>query len=273
MLEYVGALIQYGVNNQLFEKNDEIYIRNRVLSFLGISEYYEVKIEKEYELYEILEGLSQEAIKAGKLSNMTKTKEIWISALMDELTPKPSQIQNKFESLYQSSPREATDYFYKLSMDTNYIQRDRIKMDKKWKKKTSYGELDITINLSKPEKDPKEIAMAKLERSSSYPKCLLCKENEGYEGNMNHPARSQHRLIPLQLSDEEYYLQYSPYVYYNEHCIVLNKEHKPMKIDKKCFQSLLDFVDVLPHYFIGSNADLPIVGGSILSHDHFQGGK
>ena len=181
-------------------------------------------------------------------------------------------MRRKFEKLYEESPEEATDWYYKFSCDTDYIRRYRIKKDLKWKTATRYGELDITINLSKPEKDPKAIAAARNAPQSAYPKCQLCAENEGYRGRMNHPARENHRIIPLRLAGEDFFLQYSPYVYYNEHCIVFNKEHTPMKIDRACFEKLFDFISMFPHYTVGSNADLPIVGGSILSHDHFQGG-
>ena len=185
----------------------------------------------------------------------------------------PSQVREKFQRLYSESPKLATDYYYKFSQDTNYIRRDRIEKDEKWTTDTEYGQIDITINLSKPEKDPRDIAKAATAKKNEYPKCLLCEENEGYAGHISHPARQNHRIIPVKLADRDYYFQYSPYVYYNEHCIVFNKEHTPMKIDKAAFVKLLDFVKQFPHYIVGSNADLPIVGGSILSHDHFQGGS
>ena len=191
---------------------------------------------------------------------------------MNCITPRPSQLQNRFWFLYETSPKEATDFYYDFSQNTNYIRRDRIAKDLKWKVPSEYGDIDITINLSKPEKDPKLIAAAKNAPSSGYPKCLLCRENEGYAGNTNHPARQNHRIIPLRLGNSDWNMQYSPYVYYNEHCIVFNNRHTPMKIDTSTFVKLFDFVKMFPHYFIGSNADLPIVGGSILSHDHFQGG-
>ena len=192
---------------------------------------------------------------------------------MGLITPRPSNVISKFNSLYEKSPKCATDFYYKLSQDSNYIRRYRIKNDLKWITKTEYGDIDITINLSKPEKDPKAIAAALKMKSASYPKCLLCKENEGYAGRVNHPARQNHRIIPMVLGGDDFYLQYSPYVYYNEHCIVFNSEHTPMKIDRSAFEKLLDFIELFPHYFIGSNADLPIVGGSILTHEHFQGGN
>ena len=199
-------------------------------------------------------------------------RDLFNTKIMSMLVPRPSEVIKKFQALYQISPKEATDYFYKLSRDTNYIRRYRIKKDQKWTADTEFGTLDITINLSKPEKDPKAIAAAKLAKQSGYPKCLLCKENEGYAGRVNHPARQNHRIIPVTINHSDWFFQYSPYVYYNEHCIVFNAEHTPMKIEKATFGKLLDFVEQFPHYFVGSNADLPIVGGSILSHDHFQGG-
>lgn len=201
------------------------------------------------------------------------TKDLFDTKIMGLITPMPSQVREKFQRLYSESPKLATDYYYKFSQDTNYIRRDRIEKDEKWTTDTEYGQIDITINLSKPEKDPRDIAKAATAKKNEYPKCLLCEENEGYAGHISHPARQNHRIIPVKLADRDYYFQYSPYVYYNEHCIVFNKEHTPMKIDKAAFVKLLDFVKQFPHYIVGSNADLPIVGGSILSHDHFQGGS
>ena len=201
------------------------------------------------------------------------TKDLFDTKIMGLITPMPSQVREKFQRLYSESPKLATDYYYKFSQDTNYIRRDRIEKDEKWTTDTEYGQIDITINLSKPEKDPRDIAKAATAKKNEYPKCLLCEENEGYAGHIYHPARQNHRIIPVKLADRDYYFQYSPYVYYNEHCIVFNKEHTPMKIDKAAFVKLLDFVKQFPHYIVGSNADLPIVGGSILSHDHFQGGS
>ena len=200
------------------------------------------------------------------------TRDLFDTKLMGILTPKPSQVIKEFRTYYEESPKKATEFFYEFSQDTNYIRRDRVKKDMKWKVNSPYGDIDITINLSKPEKDPKAIAAAKNAKQSSYPKCQLCMENEGYAGRMNHPARQNHRIIPLTINDRKWGFQYSPYVYYNEHCIVFNGQHVPMKIDRAAFTKLFDFVKQFPHYFLGSNADLPIVGGSILTHDHFQGG-
>ena len=205
--------------------------------------------------------------------NTVTYRDLLDTRLMGILTPRPSQVIGQFRSLYRQAPEKATDWYYQFSQDTNYIRRDRIARDVQWKVETEYGQLDITINLSKPEKDPKAIAAARNLPASAYPRCQLCAENEGYAGRVNHPARQNHRIIPITINGSPWYLQYSPYVYYNEHCICLNREHTPMKIDRACFGKLLDFVRQFPHYFVGSNADLPIVGGSILAHDHFQGGR
>ena len=213
------------------------------------------------------------AVSNGLCEDSVVYRDLFDTKIMGLITPRPSNVINKFNSLYEKSPKCATDFYYKLSQDSNYIRRYRIKNDLKWITKTEYGDIDITINLSKPEKDPKAIAAALKMKSASYPKCLLCKENEGYAGRVNHPARQNHRIIPMVLGGDDFYLQYSPYVYYNEHCIVFNSEHTPMKIDRSAFEKLLDFIELFPHYFIGSNADLPIVGGSILTHEHFQGGN
>lgn len=272
----VERLIKYGVNKKLINEYDVIYSRNRILEFLGLNEIDEVntKDEKPDSPVEILKNIMDWAIKTGRLQEEDTTyKDLFDTELMACITPKPSEIIYKFNELYSISSMLATDYYYSLSKNTNYIRTDRIKKDLKWKTSTPYGELDITINLSKPEKDPKAIAAAKNAPQGVYPKCLLCRENEGYAGHINHPGRGNHRIIPLTLNEERWYLQYSPYSYYNEHCIVLKDIHEPMKISKDTFKRLMDFVEQFPHYFIGSNADLPIVGGSILSHDHFQGGR
>lgn len=272
----IERLIQYGINKCLIDEYDIIYCRNRIIGFLGLDEIDEVDIENEKldSPVEILENIIDWALKSGRLEDGSITnKDLFDTRLMACITPKPSEIIHKFNELYNINSVLATDYYYSLSRNTNYIRTDRIEKDLKWKTSTPYGELDITINLSKPEKDPKEIAAAKNAPQSAYPRCLLCRENEGYTGRINHPGRGNHRIIPLTLNDERWYLQYSPYSYYNEHCIVLKESHEPMKISRETFIRLLDFVEQFPHYFIGSNADLPIVGGSILSHDHFQGGR
>ncbi len=204
--------------------------------------------------------------------NSVVYRDLFDTKLMGALVPAPSVVIKKFRELYKESPKKATDFYYDFSCNTDYIRRYRIAKDRKWKAETEYGTLDITINLSKPEKDPKAIAAAKNAKQSAYPKCLLCKENEGYAGRINHPARQSHRIMPVEIDGKPWGFQYSPYVYYNEHCILFNKEHTPMKIDESAFRKLLDFIRQFPHYFIGSNADLPIVGGSILAHEHFQGG-
>ena len=232
----------------------------------------EVEVNGEKELEEILEELLDEACSRGIIENSVVYRDLFDTKMMNCLMPRPAQVQETFWKKYEESPEAATDYYYKLSQDSDYIRRYRVKKDWKWTVDSPYGEIDITINLSKPEKDPKAIAAAKNAKASSYPKCLLCVENEGYAGRVNHPARENHRIMPITVNDSAWGFQYSPYVYYNEHCIVFNGKHTPMKIEKETFMKLFDFVKLFPHYFLGSNADLPIVGGSILSHDHFQGG-
>lgn len=272
----IERLIKYGLNKNILAKEDVIYTRNRLLDILKLDDfkYEEVKDENLETPDPILDNILNWCFESGVLeSNSTVYRDLLDTKIMDALIDRPSEVINKFYSLYEKSPHLATDYFYGLSKASNYIRVARINKNLKWKAETSYGDLDITINLSKPEKDPKAIAAARNIKSVSYPKCLLCKENEGYAGRLNHPARANHRIIPITLGGREWFFQYSPYVYYNEHCIVLNGEHVPMKISKDTFDRLLEFTEKFPHYFIGSNADLPIVGGSILSHDHFQGGN
>lgn len=266
-------LVNYGLETGLIQKEDEIYTINQYLELLGEDEFVPEEVGEKREIQEILDSVMEYAYEK-KIMNSDDivTKDLFDTKLMGIMTPKPSQMIAEFHKKYEESPVAATDYFYKFSQDTNYIRRERIKKDMKWKVDSAYGQIDITINLSKPEKDPKAIAAAKLVKQSSYPKCLLCIENEGYAGRMNHPARQNHRIIPITVNDSRWGFQYSPYVYYNEHCIVFNGEHTPMKIDRDAFKKLFDFVKQFPHYFLGSNADLPIVGGSILTHDHFQGG-
>lgn len=276
MEKCIKKLLAYGVRKNLVKQEDVIYVRNRLLDALGKDDYTDIALEKDddvVELQDLLDDIKTIMIKEGKLQDTQDAREKMDARLMDCLTPPPSAVIERFQKDYAQDPRLATDHYYEFSKDTNYICRSAVKKDKKWSSDTIYGSLDITINLSKPEKDPKDIAKAKLLPPSIYPRCLLCKENEGYAGHLNHPARNQHRIIPITLDDQTYYMQYSPYSYYNEHCILLNEEHIPMSINRHTFQSLFDFVDYLPHYFIGSNADLPIVGGSILTHDHFQGGN
>ncbi|MBR2418382.1 MAG: UDP-glucose--hexose-1-phosphate uridylyltransferase, partial [Clostridia bacterium] len=270
----IRKLINYGLECGLIEKEDEIYTINRVLEILNLDEYNEPAEECEYgDLEEILAEILAFAVEKGLIEDDITSRDLFDTKVMSALVPRPSEVISDFNELYEISPEMATDYYYKLSRDTDYIRRYRIKKDMKWKTETEYGEIDITINLSKPEKDPKAIAAAKNAKASSYPKCLLCKENEGYRGRINHPARQNHRIIPIEIDSEQWGFQYSPYVYYNEHCIVFNGSHTPMVIDGKAFKKLFDFVKLFPHYFIGSNADLPIVGGSILAHEHFQGGN
>ena len=265
----ITELVNYGIKSGLVDEQDRVYTVNRLIDVLGLDEYSEPEEEIiPRELHYILEDfLSLQ----GDLTNAQK--DLFDTKLMGVLTPAPSYVIRKFEELRSGSSKEATDWYYDFSKKTNYIRTDRIAKDIKWKTETPYGEMDITINLSKPEKDPRDIAAAGKTKSTSYPKCLLCVENEGYAGTLSHPARQNHRIIPIELDGDPYFLQYSPYVYYNEHCIILNKEHIPMVINRSTFVKLLSFVEQFPHYTAGSNADLPIVGGSILSHDHFQGGS
>lgn len=273
LYENIEKLVQYGINTGLMPECERIYTRNLLLEVLQEDAWEDVDISgQDLELEVILKELLDEAVNRGIIEDSIVYRDLFDTKLMNCLMPRPAQVQTEFARRYEVSPEEATDYYYKLSQDSDYIRRYRVKKDRKWKTESPYGEIDITINLSKPEKDPKAIAAAKLAKQSSYPKCLLCVENEGYAGRVNHPARENHRIIPITVNDSAWGFQYSPYVYYNEHCIVFNGEHTPMKIEKATFVKLFDFVKLFPHYFLGSNADLPIVGGSILSHDHFQGG-
>ena len=270
---YIKSLINYGAERGLIPEADKIYTTNLILDALDMDEYVEPVGElPAMELEEILAGILDYAVEKGIIGDGITEKDLFDTKIMGLLTPRPSEVIRNFEALYEESPEKATDYFYKLSCDCDYIRRYRIVKDMKWKSDSIYGPMDITINLSKPEKDPKAIAAAKNAKQAGYPKCMLCKENTGYRGRMNHPARQNLRTIPVTINNEDWFFQYSPYVYYNEHCIVFNGAHTPMKIDRAAFTKLFDFVKVFPHYFVGSNADLPIVGGSILSHDHFQGG-
>ena len=269
---YLDALVRYGIGCGLIEQADACYVKNRLLEILRLDE---APAEEEIHaaLPELLAALTDDAVRRGLIGGSVTERDLFDTKLMGALTPYPHEVRAEFARRYAVSPEAATDWFYRFSQDTNYIRRDRIAKDLKWKYASPYGALDVTINLSKPEKDPRDIAAAKAAPQSGYPRCLLCAENEGYAGRGNHPARQNHRILPLTLDGSQWYLQYSPYVYYNEHCIALNAEHRPMHIDGVTFRRLLDFVTIFPHYFIGSNADLPIVGGSILSHDHFQGGR
>lgn len=271
----IKKLVNYGLECGLIEESDVIYTTNRILEILCLDEYSEPECECVCEsLEETLGEILSYAVEKGLIEDDITNRDLFDTKVMSALVPRPSEVISNFYSLYDElSPESATDYYYKLSCDTDYIRRYRIVKDLKWKTQTEYGEIDITVNLSKPEKDPKAIAMAKLMPQSSYPKCLLCVENEGYAGRFNHPARQNHRIIPIEITGTQWGFQYSPYVYYNEHCIVFNSQHTPMKIDEGAFAKLFNFVKIFPHYFVGSNADLPIVGGSILSHEHFQGGN
>lgn len=283
--EDILKLTEYGMVTGLVPEEDERFTINRLLELFELEELDEDAVaayqsrtpmsreEAEESLEELLNRLLDYAYENGILKeNSVVYRDLFDTKIMGMLMPRPGEVIHKFQSLYEKDAKAAIDYYYTLSQDSNYIRRYRIRRDMKWTAETEFGELDITINLSKPEKDPKAIAAAKLAKQSGYPKCLLCKENEGYAGRVNHPARQNHRIIPVTINHSDWFLQYSPYVYYNEHCIVFNGKHTPMKIEKATFGKLLDFVKQFPHYFVGSNADLPIVGGSILSHDHFQGG-
>ena len=272
LYQAIESLVRYGIDTGLTDPSERIYTRNLLLSLLHEDGYEAAAPYESVSLAAILKELTDIAVERGVAADSNESRDIFDAKLMNCLMPRPAQMTKAFRSLYAESPKAATDFYYRFSGDTNYIRRDRIARDRKWKVDSEYGEIDITINLSKPEKDPRDIAVAGKAQSTSYPLCQLCAENEGYAGRIGHPGRSNHRIIPLSLGGEDWFFQYSPYVYYNEHCIVFNSRHIPMKIEERAFTRLLDFVTQFPHYFVGSNADLPIVGGSILSHDHFQGG-
>ena len=273
--EAISKLVSYALHTGLIQPCETVWAVNTLLDALKLDSFAGPEPrDEEVELAPVLESLLDDAHQRGVLEEDSVVyRDLFDTELMGRLTPRPAQVIEKFRALCAQSPRAATDWYYQFSQDTNYIRRDRIARDVQWKAETEYGQLDITINLSKPEKDPKAIAAARNLPASAYPRCQLCAENEGYAGRVNHPARQNHRIIPIQINGAEWFLQYSPYVYYNEHCICLNSQHVPMRIDRACFAKLLDFVGQFPHYFVGSNADLPIVGGSILAHDHFQGGR
>lgn len=271
--ELISELVTYGMIKGLVADDDRVYVTNKLLELFRVEEYVEKAVEPR-DICFILEELVEYALEKGILEDNTiAMRDLFDTKVMGLLTPSPAVVRKAFYENYNQSPQKATDFFYKFSVATNYIRKDRIEMDEKWVTDTDYGPIDITINLSKPEKDTRDIAKAGSMKKTGYPCCLLCKENEGYAGHISHPARQNHRVIPIKLAGEQYFMQYSPYVYYNEHCIVFHDKHIPMKIDKSVFMKLLDFVKQFPHYTVGSNADLPIVGGSILSHDHFQGGS
>ena len=271
--ENIKSLVEYGISTGLIEKEDKIYTTNQLLMLFGLDEIEEDVMAKEASLEQILKEMLDYAYEKGlMLENDVTHRDLFDTKIMGILTPRPSQVIRTFREHYAESPEKATDYFYHLSKSSDYIRTYRVAKDQKWVTSTPYGDLDITINLSKPEKDPKAIAAARTAKQAGYPKCQLCVENEGYAGRINHPARENHRIIPITINGSDWGFQYSPYVYYNEHCIVLNAKHTPMQINHDTFCKLFDFVKQFPHYFVGSNADLPIVGGSILTHDHFQGG-
>ena len=276
MIDYaIEKLLAYALEKELIQPCEKLWALNTLLEVLELDSYTPSGKEVgEVDLPAVLDELMDDAYARGVMKeNSIVYRDLFDTKIMGALTPRPAQVIEKFQALRAEDPQKATNWYYQFSQDTNYIRRDRIAKDMQWKAPTEYGELDITINLSKPEKDPKAIAAARNLPASAYPRCQLCAENEGYAGRVNHPARQNHRIVPITINGSPWFLQYSPYVYYNEHCICLNSEHTPMKIDKACFGKLLDFVGQFPHYFVGSNADLPIVGGSILAHDHFQGGR
>ena len=268
----IRKLVCYGLQKGLFEKRDEIFVTNRIMEALGLDSFQCEENFSDINLEETLGEILDYATEKGIIEDGITARDLFDTKIMGLMMPRPSEVTDRFYKEYEKSPLAATDYFYKLSCDSDYIRRYRIARDMKWIAPTEYGDLDITVNLSKPEKDPKAIAAAKNAPQAGYPKCMLCRECEGYAGRINYPARQNHRIIPITINNSDWCFQYSPYVYYNEHCIVFNAEHTPMAINRATFQKLLDFVKLFPHYFVGSNADLPIVGGSILSHDHFQGG-
>ncbi len=273
IFQAINALCDYAIKCGLIENEDRIYCINRVIDVLALDSFENEKYESESSLEDILKVILDYACDNGLCENSVVYRDLFDTRIMGVFTPKPSHVIREFNKKYSISPKEATDYYYNLSKNSDYIRQYRINNDVKWVTKTEYGDIDITINLSKPEKDPKAIAAARNAKQSGYPKCQLCIENEGYAGRVNHPARENHRIIPITINNESWYFQYSPYVYYNEHCIALNSKHTPMVINRAAFNKLFDFVKLFPHYFIGSNADLPIVGGSILTHEHFQGGN
>ena len=268
----IDSLVSYAMNCGLAEPEDHQVLVNRLLDLLGLTAYTPSEELQLEDLEQILAEILDYAVAAGLCGDSITERDLFDTRIMGALTPMPREVIRTFREHYRQSPEAATDWYYRFSVDTDYIRRYRIARDMRWTIESDYGQLDITINLSKPEKDPKAIAAARNAPQTAYPKCQLCRENEGYAGRLNHPARANHRIIPISICGADWYLQYSPYVYYREHCIVFNGDHVPMKIDRAAFRKLLDFVGLFPHYFIGSNADLPIVGGSILSHEHFQGG-
>ena len=268
----IEALVLYGIQTGLIDHNESVYTRNRLLDVLH-EDGFEAAEPMKGTLPDILKVLTDHAVQKGLCADTSESRDIYDTRLMNCLTPRPGEVNRRFFALYAQSRQAATDWFYRFSGDVNYIRRDRIARDRRWKVQSEYGEIDITINLSKPEKDPRDIAAAGKAKTTAYPLCQLCIENVGYAGRIGHPARANHRVLPIDICGEEWFFQYSPYVYYNEHCIVFNGDHIPMVISKKAFEKLFDFVRQFPHYFVGSNANLPIVGGSILSHEHFQGGR
>ncbi|MCD7809054.1 MAG: UDP-glucose--hexose-1-phosphate uridylyltransferase [Erysipelotrichaceae bacterium] len=272
MNTYINQLINYALSHQMIEKDEIDYSVNLLLDLFQLNDFTRVEVQ-DNNIYDILDHMLDYAVENKIIENNITAKDIFDTKIMNCIMPRPHTVVQKFNHLYQNKPIEATNYFYQLSINSNYIRKSRTDKNIKFNHYYKYGDIQITINLSKPEKDPKEIAKAKLSKTTDYPKCQLCKENVGFAGDYNHAPRQTHRIIPISLNHQQYYLQYSPYVYYNEHCIVFNEKHIPMRIDHQTFVNLLNFIDLFPHYMLGSNADLPIVGGSILTHDHYQGGR
>ena len=269
----INRLINFAVQQGLMEKSDTYYAANRLIDILHVPEFVEEEVKETLETATpILENILDFAAENNLIENTVNERDLFDTRIMDCVMMRPSELIARFKADYDKSPQLATDNYYKISIASNYIRKSRIDKNVVWKSPTEYGDLDLTINLSKPEKDPRDIAKAKTVKATGYPKCLLCRENEGYAGHAGHPARETHRIIPLNFRGNDWFLQYSPYTYYNEHCILLNRKHIPMVIDRNTFENIFDFITEFPHYFVGSNADLPIVGGSILSHDHYQGG-
>ena len=270
----IQCLINYGITQNLITKADQFVVQNQLMEALHLTDWQlsGAGTEPDASIDEILQPLVEYACSNGIIADTAASRDLFDTKLMGILTPMPHEMIAKFQERYQESPEAATDWYFDISQKLNYVRAGRIAKDKKWKYASEYGMLDITINRSKPEKDPRDIAAARNQKAAAYPKCQLCPENAGFAGNSNHPARQNLRPIPMQIDGQNWELQYSPYGYYHEHCIVFNDAHVPMKVDHAIFEKLFDVLDFLPHYFIGSNADLPIVGGSILSHEHFQGG-
>ena len=268
----VQGLIDYAINTELITEDDVFVVRNQIMDILKLTDWKDVSAVSG-SVEGLLNIITDYAVQSEIINDTAVLRDLFDTKIMGVFTPMPHEVNKKFKSKYAESPEAATDWYYNFSKNLNYVRAERIAKDLKWTYESQYGTLDITINRSKPEKDPRDIAAAKNQKTTAYPKCQLCAENMGFSGHLTHPARQNLRPVSLNIQSKMWYLQYSPYGYYNEHCIVFNKEHVPMVIDKSVFEELFDFIEQFPHYMIGSNADLPIVGGSILTHEHFQGGR